>query len=146
MAYMLANEVFPVALASRILGKGALKGGMPRIKYIANRFLTLFENILLNQKLSEYHTGFRAFSAEVLRRISYNGNSNDFIFDNQMLAQIFYAGYKIGEMSCPTKYFKDASSINLRRSIQYGFGVLGVAVTYRLCKWSMMKSKLFAGV
>jgi glycosyltransferase involved in cell wall biosynthesis len=146
MAYMLANEVFPVALASRILGKGALKGGMPRIKYIANRFLTLFENILLNQKLSEYHTGFRAFSAEVLRRINYNGNSNDFIFDNQMLAQIFYAGYKIGEMSCPTKYFKDASSINLRRSIQYGFGVLGVAVTYRLCKWSMMKSKLFAGV
>ena len=146
MAYMLANEVFPVALASRILGKGALKGGMPRIKYIANRFLTLFENILLNRKLSEYHTGFRAFSAEVLRRINYNGNSDDFIFDNQMLAQIFYAGYEIGEMSCPTKYFKEASSINFRRSTQYGLGVLGVAVTYRLCKWGLMKSKLFAGV
>ena len=143
MAYMLANEVYPVALASRILGKGALKGGMPRIKYIANRFLTLFENILLDQKLSEYHTGFRAFSAEVLRKINYNGNSDDFIFDNEMLAQIFYAGYEIGEITCPTKYFKEASSINLRRSTIYGFGVLAVAFTYRLCKWGVRKSRLF---
>ncbi|HBL33426.1 MAG TPA: glycosyl transferase family 2, partial [Porphyromonadaceae bacterium] len=131
MAYMLANNVYPVALASRILGKGALRGGMPLIKYISNRFLTFFENLLLNQKLSEYHTGFRAFSADVLRRINYNVNSDDFIFDNEMLAQIFYSGYEIGEMTCPTKYFKEASSINLRRSTKYGFGVLGVAVKYR---------------
>ncbi|HBK33394.1 glycosyltransferase family 2 protein [Limibacterium fermenti] len=144
MAYMLANNVYPVALASRILGKGALRGGMPLIKYISNRFLTFFENLLLNQKLSEYHTGFRAFSADVLRRINYNVNSDDFIFDNEMLAQIFYSGYEIGEMTCPTKYFKEASSINLRRSTKYGFGVLGVAVKYRLCKWGLMKSRLFS--
>ncbi len=144
MAYMLANNVYPVALASRILGKGALRGGMPLIKYISNRFLTFFENLLLNQKLSEYHTGFRAFSADVLRRINYNANSDDFIFDNEMLAQIFYSGYEIGEMTCPTKYFKEASSINLRRSTKYGFGVLDVAVKYRLCKWGLMKSRLFS--
>ncbi|HBG39951.1 MAG TPA: glycosyl transferase family 2 [Porphyromonadaceae bacterium] len=144
MAYMLANNVYPVALASRILGKGALRGGMPLIKYISNRFLTFFENLLLNQKLSEYHTGFRAFSADVLLRINYNVNSDDFIFDNEMLAQIFYSGYEIGEMTCPTKYFKEASSINLRRSTKYGFGVLGVAVKYRLCKWGLMKSRLFS--
>ncbi len=143
MAYMIANDVYPVALASRILGKGALKGGMPMIKYIANRFLTLFQNILLNQKLSEYHTGYRAFSAEVLRAINYNTNSDDFIFDNEMLAQIFYAGFEIGEMTCPTKYFDDASSINLKRSSIYGLGVLAVSVKYRLNKWGLMKSKLF---
>lgn len=143
MAYMLANEVYPVALASRILGKGALKGGMPIIKYISNRFLTLFENILLNQKLSEYHTGYRAFTAEVLRSIDYNINSDDFIFDNQMLAQIFYEGYEIGEMTCPTKYFEEASSINLKRSFIYGVGVLGVSIKYRLNKWGLMRSKIF---
>ena len=143
MAYMIANDVYPVVLASRILGKGALKGGMPMIKYIANRSLTLIENILLRQKLSEYHTGYRAFSADVLRKINYNINSDDFIFDNEMLAQIFYAGYEIGEVTCPTKYFDDASSINLKRSSIYGFGVLRVALVYRLCKWKLIKSKLF---
>lgn len=143
MAYMLANEVYPVALASRILGKGALKGGMPLIKYISNRFLTLFENILLNQKLSEYHTGYRAFTAEVLKSIDYNINSDDFIFDNQMLAQIFYEGFEIGEMTCPTKYFEEASSINLKRSFIYGLGVLGVSIKYRLNKWGLMRSKIF---
>lgn len=143
MAYMIANEVYPVALASRILGKGALKGGMPLIKYISNRFLTLFENILLNQKLSEYHTGYRAFSAEVLRSIDYNQNSDDFIFDNQMLAQIFYEGFEIGEMTCPTKYFEEASSINLKRSFIYGLGVMGVSIKYRLNKWGVIKSKIF---
>lgn len=143
MAYMVANDVYPVCLASRILGKGALKGGMPLIKYIANRFLTLGQNFLLQQKLSEYHTGYRAFSADVLRSINYNANSDDFIFDNEMLAQIFYAGYEIGEVTCPTKYFEDASSINLHKSCIYGFGVIRVSFVYRLCKWGLMKSKLF---
>ncbi|MDR0828743.1 MAG: glycosyltransferase family 2 protein [Prevotellaceae bacterium] len=143
MAYMIANDVFPVVLASRILGKGALKGGMPLIKYISNRILTLFENIMLRQKLSEYHTGYRAFSAEVLRNINYNVNSDDFVFDNEMLAQIFYAGYEIGEVSCPTKYFDDASSISIKRSAIYGFGVLRVSFAYRFHKWGVIKSKLF---
>lgn len=143
MAYVIANDVYPVVLASRILGKGALKGGMPMIKYIANRGLTLIQNILLRQKLSEYHTGYRAFSAEVLRKIDYNVNSDDFVFDNEMLAQIFYAGFEIGEVTCPTKYFDDASSINLKRSSIYGLGVLRVSIVYRLCKWGWIKSKLF---
>ena len=143
MAYMIAEGVYPVALASRILGMGALKGGMPLIKYISNRFLTLFENILLHQKLSEYHTGYRAFSREVLERVDYNQNSDDFIFDNEMLAQIFYAGFEIGEMTCPTKYFPEASSINLKRSAVYGLGVLWVALKYRLNKWGLMHSPLF---
>jgi len=143
IAYIIANEVYPVVLASRILGKGALKGGMPLFKYVANRFLTFTQNILLHQKLSEYHSGYRAFSAEVLRNINYNVNSDDFIFDNEMLAQIFYAGYEIGEVSCPTKYFKEASSINFRRSSIYGLGVLKVSIVYRLCKWGLMKSKLY---
>ena len=143
MCYMIANGLYPVVLASRILGKGALKGGMPLVKYISNRGLTLIQNLLLNQKLSEYHTGFRAFSAEVLRSIDYRGNSDDFVFDNQMLAQIFWAGYEIGEMTCPTKYFDDASSINLRRSTIYALGVLKVSFTYRLCKWGLMKSRLW---
>lgn len=143
MAYMIANDVYPVVLASRILGHSARRGGMPMIKYIANRFLTLFQNILLNKKLSEYHTGYRAFSAEVLRSINYNINSDDFIFDNEMLAQIFYAGFQIGEMTCPTKYFDDASSINLKRSSIYGLGVIGVSIKYRLCKWGLMRSRLF---
>ncbi|MGI5975989.1 MAG: glycosyltransferase family 2 protein [Paludibacter sp.] len=144
MAYIIANDVYPVVLGSRILGKGALKGGMPLVKYIANRILTLIQNIMLNKKLSEYHTGYRAFSAEVLRNIAYMKNSDDFIFDNEMLAQIFYAGYDIGEVTCPTKYFEDASSINMKRSMIYGLGVLRVSLVYRLCKWGLMKSKLFS--
>lgn len=143
MAFIIANGVYPVVFASRILGKGALKGGMPLIKYIANRFLTFTQNILINQKLSEYHTGYRAFSAEVLRSINYNVDSDDFVFDNEMAAQIFYAGYEIGEVTCPTKYFDEASSINMWRSSVYGIGVLRVSFVYRLCKWHLMKSKLF---
>lgn len=143
MAYIIANDVYPVVFASRILGKGARKGGMPIIKYIANRFLTFTQNVLINQKLSEYHTGYRAFSAEVLRSIDYNVCNDDFILDNEMAAQIFYKGYEIGEVTCPTKYFDDASSINLWRSSVYGLGVLRVSIVYRLCKWHLMKSKLF---
>lgn len=143
MAYIIANDVYPVVFASRILGKGARKGGMPVIKYIANRILTFTQNVLINQKLSEYHTGYRAFSAEVLRSIDYNRCNDDFILDNEMAAQIFYKGYEIGEVTCPTKYFDDASSINLWRSSVYGIGVLRVSIVYRLCKWHLMKSKLF---
>lgn len=143
MAYIIANGVYPVVFASRILGKGARKGGMPLVKYIANRLLTFIQNVLLNQKLSEYHTGYRAFSADVLRSIDYNMCNEDFILDNEMAAQIFYKGYEIGEVTCPTKYFDDASSINLWRSSVYGLGVLRVSVVYRLCKWHLMKSKLF---
>ncbi|MBR2301585.1 MAG: glycosyltransferase family 2 protein [Bacteroidaceae bacterium] len=146
MVYIIANGVYPVVLASRILGKGALKGGMPIIKYIANRTLTFIQNLLLSQKLSEYHTGDRAFSAETLRAVDYNSNSDDFIFDNEMLAQIFYAGYEIGEVTCPTKYFPEASSINLKRSSIYGLGVLRVSFLYRMCKWGLMKSNLFAKI
>lgn len=143
MAYIIANDVYPVVFASRILGKGARKGGMPLIKYIANRVLTFTQNMLINQKLSEYHTGYRAFSAEVLRAIDYNICNDDFILDNEMAAQIFYKGYEIGEVTCPTKYFDDASSINLWRSSVYGLGVLRVSIVYRLCKWGLMRSKLF---
>ncbi|MEM6321466.1 MAG: glycosyltransferase family 2 protein [Bacteroidota bacterium] len=143
MAYLIANEVYPVVLGSRILGKGALKGGMPIIKYVANRFLTLFQNILINQKLSEYHTGYRAFSKEVLQKIAYNRNSDDFIFDNQMLAQVFYAGFEVAEITCPTKYFEDASSINLRRSAIYGLGVMKVSILYALNKMGIVKSSIF---
>ena len=143
MAYLVANDVYPVVIGSRILGKGALKGGMPMYKYIANRFLTLFQNVLMNQKLSEYHTGYRMFSAEVLRKVNYNINSDDFVFDNQMLAQIFYAGFEVAEITCPTKYFEEASSINLRRSTTYGLGVLGVSLLYFLNKIGLAKSKIF---
>ena len=143
IAYVIANDVYPVVLASRVLGKGALRGGMPMIKYISNRFLTLAQNILMHQKLSEYHSGYRAFSADVLRKISYNSNSDDFVFDNEMLAQIFYAGYEIGEITCPTKYFEGASSINFRRSVIYGLGVLRVSLVYFLTKTGLIKSRLF---
>ncbi len=143
MCYLIANDVYPVVLGSRILGKGALKGGMPYYKYIANRFLTLFQNILMNQKLSEYHTGFRSFSSEVLKSINYKNNSDDFIFDNQILAQIFFKGYEIAEITCPTKYFKEASSINLKRSIKYGLGVIKVSIQYFLSKNFGIKNKLF---
>ena len=130
MSYIIANNVYQVVLGSRILGKGALQGGMPLYKYIANRLLTFFQNIMMNQKLSEYHTGYRAFSREVLESINYNIDSDDFVFDNQMLAQIAYAGYEIAEVTCPTKYFEEASSINFARSSKYGIGVLGVSVKY----------------
>ncbi len=143
LCYLIANDVYPVAVGSRILGKGALKGGMPWYKYIANRFLTLFQNILMNQKLSEYHTGYRAFSKEVLENINYNINSDDFVFDNQMLAQIFYKGFEIAEVTCPTKYFEEASSINLKRSIKYGLGVVGVSFQYFFNKTGLAKSKIF---
>lgn len=143
MAYIIANGVYPVVFGSRILGKGALRGGMPLVKYVANRCLTLFQNLLMSQKLSEYHTGYRAFSAEVLRSVDYHKCSDDFILDNEMAAQIFWAGYEIGEVTCPTKYFDDASSINLRRSCIYGLGVLRVSVLYRLCKWRLLRSPLF---
>ncbi|MCF6185649.1 MAG: glycosyltransferase family 2 protein [Bacteroidales bacterium] len=143
LTYLIANGVYPVAVGSRILGKGALKGGMPWYKYIANRFLTLFQNILMNQKLSEYHTGYRAFSKEVLESINYNINSDDFIFDNQMLAQIFFKGYEIAEVTCPTKYFEEASSINLSRSMKYGIGVLAVSVSYFFNKIGLGRNKIF---
>ncbi len=139
MAYLIANDVYPVVLGSRILGKGALKGGMPWYKYVANRILTLSQNILMSQKLSEYHTGYRAFSREVLENTAFNVNSDDFVFDNQMLAQIFYKGYEIAEITCPTKYFEEASSINFKRSAIYGLGVLKVSLQYRLAKWGLIK-------
>lgn len=143
MSYLIANEVYPVVIGSRILGKGALKGGMPIYKYIANRFLTLFQNILMNQKLSEYHTGYRAYSRAVLEQIDFNKNSNDFIFDNQFISQIFHKGFEIAEITCPTKYFEDASSINFSRSLKYGLGVMTVAVTYFLSKTKIYQSRLF---
>lgn len=124
MCSIIANEVYPVVFGSRILGKGALKGGMPLYKYIANRILTLVQNILINQKLSEYHTGFRAYSKDVLEKVNYNNFSEDFIFDNQMAVEIFKKGFEIGEITCPTKYFPEASSINFKRSVKYGLGVL----------------------
>ena len=144
IASIIAYDVYPVVLASRILGKGALRGGMPMYKYIANRILTLTQNILMSQKLSEYHSGYRAFSKEVFDKIDISKNSEDFVFDNQMLAQIFYAGIEIGEVTCPTKYFKEASSINFSRSVTYGLGVLGVSLNYRLAKWRIYKSPIFA--
>ncbi len=143
MSYIIANDLYPVVLGSRIIGNGALKGGMPIYKYIANRILTLTQNILINQKLSEYHTGYRAFSKEVLEGINYNINSDDFIFDNQMLSQIVYAGFEIAEVTCPTKYFEEASSINLQRSSVYGLGVLAVSVKHFLNKLGLAKSKIY---
>ena len=143
MASLIGNGLYPCVLGSRILGGYALKGGMPRWKYIANRALTLVENILTGAKLSEYHTGYRAFSREVLERLPLENNSDDFVFDNQMLAQILWCGYTVAEVSCPAKYFPDASSINLPRSIQYGFGCLATAVTFRLARMRFITSALF---
>ncbi len=143
MVYLIANGVYKVVLGSRILGDGAMKGGMPVYKYIANRFLTLSQNLLMWQKLSEYHTGYRAFSRDVLENINYKANSNDFVFDNQMLAQICFQGYEIAEISCPTKYFKEASSINLKRSIKYGFGVLNTSFSYLFQKIGLFKYDIF---
>ena len=143
MVTIIGEELYPVVLGSRILGNGALKGGMPLYKYIANRFLTLTQNILVNHKLSEYHTGYRAFSREVLMNINYNGNSDDFIFDNQMLSQIIYKNFGIAEITCPTKYFEEASSINFKRSVKYGLGVLKVSLKHRLAKWGIGKYELY---
>lgn len=143
MCSIIANDVYPVVLGSRILGKGALKGGMPAYKYIFNRFLTLSQNLLINEKLSEYHTGYRAFSKEVLLGIRYMDNSDDFIFDNEMLSQIFMKGFEIGEVTCPTKYFDDASSINFKRSAIYGLGVLRVSFQHLLHKWGVIKGKIY---
>jgi glycosyltransferase involved in cell wall biosynthesis len=144
MVSIIGNGVHPCVLGSRILGGYALEGGMPVWKYISNRFLTLSENILLGAKLSEYHTGYRAFSREILERVHLEANSDDFVFDNQMLAQILWHGFSIAEVSCPTRYFSEASSINLRRSIWYGFGCLKTALTYRLAKMGLLHSKLFS--
>jgi len=143
MAYMIANELYPVVLGSRILGKGALKGGMPYYKYVFNRVLTLTQNILINEKISEYHTGYRAFSKEVLLKINYHANSDDFVFDNQMISQIFYAGYTIAEVTCPTKYFPEASSINFSRSFIYGVGVLKTSFCHLLQKTGLFKFKIY---
>ncbi len=144
MCYLIANDVYQIVLGSRILGKGALKGGMPIYKYVANRFLTLFQNILMGEKLSEYHTGYRAFSKTVLEKINFDANSDDFVFDNQMLAQISYKGYQIAEITCPTKYFEEASSINLKRSIKYGLGVMLTSLQYFLSKKFKLKYRIFA--
>jgi glycosyltransferase involved in cell wall biosynthesis len=143
MASIIAFDVYPVVLGSRILGKGALMGGMPLYKYFANRLLTLVQNLLMRQKLSEYHTGYRAFSREVLNKINFVVNSDDFVFDNQMLSQIFYAGFQIAEITCPTKYFKEASSINFKRSFTYGLGVLKVSAGYALQKMGVVKSPMY---
>jgi glycosyltransferase involved in cell wall biosynthesis len=143
LASMIAFDVYDVVLASRILGKGALKGGMPLYKYIANRGLTFVENLLLGQKLSEYHTGYRAFSRKVLESLPLERNSDDFVFDNQMLAQISWYDFTMGEVSCPARYIPDASSINFKRSVTYGVGVLKTALSYRLAKFGFMKSDLF---
>ena len=143
MVNIIGDGLYPVVLGSRILGKGALKGGMPMYKYIANRFLTMTQNLLINYKLSEYHTGYRGFSREVLQSIKFNNNSDDFIFDNEMLSQIIYKGFDIAEVTCPTKYFDEASSINFTRSTKYGLGVLGVSLNHLRCKMGLGSSHLY---
>jgi glycosyltransferase involved in cell wall biosynthesis len=143
MASLISNGLYHCVLGSRILGGYALKGGMPSWKYIANRFLTFVENVLIGAKLSEYHTGYRAFSRELLMRLPLKNNSDDFVFDNQMMAQIIWFGYTVAEVSCPTKYFAEASSINFSRSIEYGVGCLKTACAFRLAKMNLIKSVLF---
>jgi glycosyltransferase involved in cell wall biosynthesis len=142
MVSIIGSGLYPVVFGSRILGNSALTGGMPKYKYLANRFLTFFQNVLMNQKLTEYHTGYRAYSGEVLRKINFDLNSDDFIFDNEMIALIYYNGFEIAEVTCPTKYFKEASSINFRRSLKYGFGVLRVSILYFLTETGIYKWKL----
>ncbi len=144
IASLISEGLFDCVLGSRILGEGALKGGMPLYKYIANRFLTLYQNILIRHKLSEYHTGYRAFSREILETLPLDNNSNDFIFDNQMLLQILYANFTIGEITCPTRYFKEASSINLVRATKYGLEVLLTTLKYVLHRWNILSSPLFS--
>jgi glycosyltransferase involved in cell wall biosynthesis len=146
VSFLLASEEFDVVLGSRILGGKAIAGGMPLYKYISNRFLTFTQNVLMGAKLSEYHTGYRAFTRKVLETIPLDNNSNDFLFDNQMLSQILYAGFRVGEITCPAKYFPDASSINFSRSLQYGFGCLLTAVLFRLNKLRIIQSTLFSGI
>jgi glycosyltransferase involved in cell wall biosynthesis len=146
MAAMITSGQFDAVLASRILGRGALAGGMPLYKYVANRVLTLVENLLLGYKFTEYHTGYRAWSRELLLRLPLWRNSDDFVFDNQMLVQACHFGYRIGEISCPTRYFAEASSISFRRSVRYGFGVLGAAVRYRLHRWGIASYPLIAPI
>ena len=143
MASVIANGLYPCMLASRILGGYALKGGMPMWKYISNRALTAWLNMFMGAKLSEYHSGYRAFSKELLESLPLDLNSDDFVFDNQMLAQIIFKGYTIGEVTCPTKYFEEASSINFRRSVQYGLGCTATAILFRLTKWGLIKHRLF---
>ncbi len=143
MSHLIGSGLYHVVLGSRILGMGALKGGMPLVKYVANRGLTFIQNLLMHAKLSEYHTGYRAFSRQVLENVNYNANSDNFVFDNQMLAQIWYAGFEIAEITCPTKYFDDASSINLKNSSIYAIGVLRTSVQYRLQKWGFAKNRIF---
>jgi glycosyltransferase involved in cell wall biosynthesis len=143
MAAVIANDVHACVLGSRILGGHARAGGMPWWKYVANRFLTAAENVLLGSKLSEFHTGYRAFRRDILEQVKWEGNSDDFVFDNQILAQILWCGFSIGEISCPTKYFEEASSINFSRSVKYGFGCLGIGMRFRLAKWGLLASPLF---
>jgi glycosyltransferase involved in cell wall biosynthesis len=142
MVSIIAHDLYPVVFGSRILGNGALRGGMPLYKFVANRILTLTQNILMGQKLSEYHTGYRAFSKQVLQTVDFDKNSDDFVFDNEMIAQIFYAGFQIAEVTCPTKYFEEASSINFRRSMIYGLGVLKVSFLYFLTKIGFYKWRI----
>lgn len=146
MVSLIAENVFDCVLGSRILGVGALKGGMPLYKYFSNRVLTFIQNVFLHYKLSEYHTGYRAYSRDLLESIPYHKNSDDFVFDNQMLAQIIYAGYSIGEITCPTLYFEDASSINLTKSLKYGLGVLKTSLLFRLTRWKISPSRLFSEI
>ena len=143
MVNIIGENLYPVVLGSRILGKGALAGGMPVYKYLANRMLTFVQNALVNYKLSEYHTGYRAFSREVLTGINFNENSDDFVFDNEMLSQIIYAGFNIAEVTCPTKYFKEASSINFSRSVRYGIGVLRVSLCHFLQRMGLAKFNMY---
>ena len=143
LANLIASGLYPVAMASRILGNGSIKGGMPTYKYVFNRILTLFQNLMLNQKLSEYHSGYRAFSAIALKTINYHANSDNFVFDNQMLVQLFNAGFEIAEVSCPTKYFKEASSINFSRSVFYGMGVIRTSFCFWLHKLGIKKYNIF---
>jgi glycosyltransferase involved in cell wall biosynthesis len=146
MVSLIAEGVYPVVLGSRILGRGAIKGGMPRYKYIFNRLLTVSQNILMRQKLSEYHTGYRAFHKDVLKSIPLEQNSDDFVFDNEMLAQIFYRGFEVAEITCPTYYFEEASSINFTRSAQYGLGVLRVSLQYLLQKLDLAHARIFKNI
>jgi len=143
MVFPIANGLFPVMIGSRILGKGALEGGMPVYKYVSNRLLTFVQNVLMNQKLAEYHSGYRAFSRAILEYVPLANNSDDFVFDSEMIAQIAFAGYTIGEVTCPTKYFDDASSINFSRSVRYGFGCLRVALCFRLQKLGLARFRIF---
>ena len=143
MVHLLASGLYPVVIGSRILGKGAIAGGMPKYKYIFNRFLTLFQNLVINQKLSEYHSGYRAFTREVLEKINYHANSDGFVFDNQMLCQIFMSGFQIAEITCPTKYFPEASSINFRSSVIYGLGILSTSMKYILHKNRIARFRIF---